>query len=228
MTGRPLVPAACRAALREVLHGRAAAGARDRQDQDVQSAAQRHIAGCSFCAARMRASERLQVPLAARPVAPVELSAPSLLARIHESVVEAAEAGPIGALLDRSSVPMPDAAEQPQLEQVFGGGAGRLAEQLHARPEEPEEKVWSAVQSSILHEVASQARRAPMRWPVVAAGLAASAFLAVLAVHIAGSGGFSGNGAPDNGTSDEVPIVFTELDQPPDVEFAVLRYGSSR
>ena len=148
---------------------------------------------------------------------PPQVGAAEMLSRIHGSVVEHAEAGPVGELLDRSEVSMPSADEQPQLDQVVERSAGRLADELVTRPEQPAEGVWSAVRTSILDEVATQ-RRA-QRWPLVAAALAASIAISGIAVQMI---------SESEGTSDSPAIVFTELDTPPDVEFAVLRYGSRR
>ena len=215
---RPALPAACRAALRELLHGRSTgAGEETRAGRDARA----HAAECPDCTARLRAADRLGELVARRPEVPAELRSPVLFERVLEQAVESAEAGPLGQALEAAPVSAPAGGGQPdeRLWQGIVAERSELADAVLTRPAAVgEQAIWTRMRRSILEEVGSRARRLPLRWPLLAAGAAAAVLLGLALM----------SDSPADGTSRQPVIVFTELEHPPDVEFAVLRYGSPR
>ena len=217
---RPLLPIACRTALR----GEA-------------SALADHVRECPRCERRQRAAAALggwlrsSLPLAD---APPELSeagrAEAMLASIRERAVDAAESGPLGAWLERELPAVPEPGEPVAAEEALESSvAPDLAERLVHAPAAPTAAVWSEVRRSILDgvrvgEVADAAPRVAGTRRLAVAGLAAAAVVAVAAVLFTQL------------TTDRTPampaegpvIVFADVDRAPASVFSVTRYGVRR
>ena len=194
MSLRPSIPEACRRNL-------AASGS---------SAATEHDASCSFCARRAAARSALAPLLAARPVAPSALRAPTFLGAVYERAVELAEDGPVAAWM--AAAPSRNEERSPNWPDCVQDSA--LARELLQPPEAQSADVWSGVRRSVLDEVAAEAaaRRTGSRgWRSLVAGAAAAAIIAVISLS--------------DGTQEEPVIVFSELREAPDVPFAVIRFG---
>src|SRR5262245_38985660 len=196
-TPRPHMRAECRAVLQAAI----AAGRAPADDP--------HVRSCPHCAHRLSMHRRLATWLKSRPTPPAELMAPSFLSAVHERVVEACEASPLGDRLDKGMAATPPAAGWP--EELL---SSRVAQDAVSPPAPLPGFVWAQVQRSILAEVrAAPARRWRRPLWLGLAGAAATLIVAALLRQ-----------APPSPTT----IVFTDLDAIPSVDYAVLRYGPPR
>lgn len=205
---------ACRPMLREALAG----------DGPLPPDVQAHVDGCAFCAARVQARTRLLPLLRRRPEA-ADVPPQQVLDGVYERVVERAERGPVGRLLDEHlPVPAERAADAWPDALLDSPVAMRVAGTLPTPPRE-----WARVRESILGQLADQAapatlepvpavRRARVWIGLVGSAVAATVVLAVLARE-----------------PHEPPVItFQDIARLPvdgaipAVDFAVVRYGATR
>jgi hypothetical protein len=207
---RSPVSAACRAALRD-------AGSESRSPLTKQ-----HLEECSFCASRWKASDTLAGLCKQRPSVPPGLSSEAFLEGVFARVAESFEEGPLGDWLQKAPVePHADDAASSTLSDAIknrGGINEEVVGDLLRGPQLPDPHVWTGVRRSILSGVASersvQTRYKPSHWRVFLAGAAAAALIGFIAT--------SGESIP------APTIVFADLDRAPDIDFAIVRYGSRR
>lgn len=190
----PRLPIECRAFLRAAL------------DAGGVPAAHPHLAGCARCAERVAVHGRLAAWIKSRPVPPKQLMAPSLLAGIHERVIDACEAAALSDLVGKAMAVPPAGAGWP--EDLL---SSPLATEAVSPPPPPPPVVWARLQETILAEVrATPARRWRMHLWLGAASVAATLIISALLRE---------------GTRSPITITFTDLEARPDVEIAVWRSG---
>lgn len=199
---RSRVPLACRNFLRAAL----AKGGLPADDA--------HGRECASCADLVSVHRRLASWLKTRPTPPAALTAPNLLSAIHERVIDAAEASALGELVGQlaSKGMATPAAGGSWAEDLLDSPLARAA----VSPPAPQSAVvWARVGRTILAEVrATPVRRWRRRLWFGVTGVAAALIVSVLLFH---------EGPPTPTT-----IVFTDLETPPNVDLAVLRYGALR
>lgn len=173
-----------------------------------------HRAGCASCAERLARGLHFARLIAAQPALPDALRAADLRERIHERVVELAEASPLGATLAVGMVAVPPPQAWP--ESVVDTDLAHLVR----APQLPSVATWARVGQAIRADLANTGSlgRASHRrvggWLIGGLGAAAAAAVFLLITREAPR---------------QVPsIVFADLEQPPGVEFTVLRYGALR
>ena len=203
------VTAACRGALRALLAEPDCVAGLDVRE---------HLQSCAFCAARVRASATVAAWVSTRPEMPAALASKSLLDGVYERAAYSVAQGPVGSWLEQSVVASPsdswterDAVDPAtDLESPF---RDQLLGELVRNPAYPDPRVWSGVCRSILDGVASErVIRRRINWRTLLAGAAAAAVIGVVATF--------------EQTPTQPEIVFADLDRAPDVEFAIVRYGS--
>jgi hypothetical protein len=173
-----------------------------------------HRAACASCAERLARGLHFARLIAAVPALPDALGAADLRERIHERAVELAEASPLGATLaaGMAAVPAPEAWPEPVVETELG--------HLVRTPQLPSTATWARVGLAIRADLAAAvrggqvSRRRVGGWLVGGMGAAAAAAVFLLLARE------EPRQAPN--------IVFADLEQPPGVEFTVLRYGALR
>lgn len=207
---KPAIAVSCREALRELLP------LGQQHQASASEGALDHLAQCAFCSARLSASSSLAEWVAVRPAIPAALGQSSVLEDVYSRLVDSAEQGPIGAWLERAPVTATD-DELSLTEQSSNARRDELLRDFLRRPAQPDPQVWSGVRRSILDEVVSERvirRRMPVKLSALLAGAAAIAFISLLTF-------------PQN--KDSIPtITFADLDRAPDVDFAIVRYGTRR
>ncbi len=172
--------------------------------------ASEHAAACKACADHAAFRARIAPLLRSAPPVPAALHSPRMLEAIHERIVDFAEQTPLGRLVATNDAPpAPDSAwPEPRFDE-------RLHAAIRSAPPAPSPIAWNEVRRSILADVA--ARRVARIRVGVWLGLFGIAAAALVSVLLSTGGG-----------SDQIAIVFTDLDRPPGTEFAVLRYGALR
>lgn len=198
--GLAALPQACRAFWRESL---AAGGAPSAE----------HVASCAGCAARLAAVPKVRAALLAKPPVPPALASRAMLESVQERIVADAEASPLGTALAQAwtVVPAPErhveAADLPT-----GSLAAPLRRRLATPPPAVPPLAWGRVQASIVGRVRAEAVARRRVWPFgAAAGAAAAAVLLLLLLR--------------DQPVRPPEIVFLDLAAPPNVDFAILRYG---
>lgn len=198
--GLAALPQACRTFLREAL----AAGG---------SPAPEHATGCAACAARVAAAAQIRSAALTAPPIPATVSGRAMIERVQEQIVAAAEASPLGAALAQAwtIVPAPErpveAADVPT-----GSLAAPLRRRLATPPPAVPPLAWGQMQASIVGRVRAEAVARRRVWPLgAAAGAAAAAVLLLLLLR--------------DQPASPPEIVFMDLAAPPNVDFAILRYG---
>lgn len=211
---RPAVSAACRAALRDL-------GVED---------AQQHVATCSFCAARQKATASIAGFVAKRPEMPEALRSDSLLESIYDRVSESTPQAAVSEWLEQASVPAPagdDADWQDANWDIVEKSRRDAVDEFLQTPAQPDAQVWSNVRRSILADVANERAASKVAslkltslkltsWRVLLAGAAAAAVVGLFTV--------SGS-APKHPFVAHPNVVFMDLDRAPDVDIARVRYG---
>lgn len=198
---------ACRAVLREALTG-----------GPVDGALRAHLEQCSFCAARVRAGARLGSLLRQRPEVPTDALA-AMSTRVHEAIVDGAEAGPLGRLLAGAVPPPPAGIDQHGWPEALL--ESEIARRTAGAPAANDQVSWSRVRSSILDQVVhGRRRRTHRQWWIGLIGTAVAAGLALVLVS--------------RDRSEPPTITFQDIAQlpsgasAPSVDFAIVRRGAPR
>lgn len=194
------LPQACRTFLREAL---AAGGVPDTK----------HAASCAGCAERLSAALRIRSALLATPPLPAAMTGRAMLERVQERIVADAEASPLGTVLAQSLAAVPVPERQVEVADVPTSPlAAPLRQRLATPPPTVPPLAWGRVQASIVGRVRAEAVARRRVWPFgAAAGAAAAAVLLLMLLR-------------DQPTRPP-EIVFMDLAAPPNVDFAILRYG---
>lgn len=170
-----------------------------------------HGRACPECARRVAMHRRLASLLKVRPTPPAALLAPTLLPAIHERVIDASEASALGDIV--RNLPGGDLAATAAGGWPEGLLDSPLAREVVATPAPQSAAVWARVRRTILAEVrATPVRRWRLRLWLGAGGVAATLIVSALLLRE----------APPSPTT----IVFTDLDETPRVDYAVVRYGA--
>lgn len=201
---------ACRRALVEALSGSGLSGS------PWSAATRAHLDDCASCAAHVRVRDALLPALRTAPRFPAGVRPDELLASVRERIVESAETGPLGQRLVAAlstPVPLPEAGTAGLPEVLPALLESEVAERTVRVPDSPGSIAWMRLRRAI----ADDARRAPAlrrvgRWAV--AGVAAAVIAGFILIS--------------EGTSTPPRIVFADIDQAPDIDFAVLRRGAPR
>jgi hypothetical protein len=211
---------ACRRAMVEALSGSNLSGPNlsgsNLSGSNWSAATRAHLDGCASCAGHVRARDALLPALRSVPPFPAGVRPGELLAAVRERIVESAETSALGQRLVAvlsAPVPLPEAGSAGLPEVLPALLESEVAERTVRAADSPGSVAWMRLQRAI----AADARRAPMlrrvgRWAV--AGVAAAVIAGLILIS--------------EGTSAPPRIVFADIDQAPDIDFAVLRRGAPR
>lgn len=171
-----------------------------------------HANECAACANRLKLARGFGGLLARRPEAPSQLQHSKFLASVHESVVEAAEASPLGHVLGAAMRVPPLGDRLPWPVQTLGA---EIRDSLQAVP--------TRESAAIRPLVAGGVERRALHRRRFAAASAVAASVALLAV-------FGWRVGRSEGTNEDVRIVFVPVSELPAVmhPIAVLRQAVVR
>lgn len=212
---------ACRAVLREALT----------TTGPLEATLRAHVETCAFCAARVRARDRLVPLLRRRPELPAGSADATTRSTIGvcERIVERAENGPLGRML-AGALPLPSAvASSDHPDAASGEPAGwpeallesRIARQAAVAPPAVASTAWTRVRESILDEVAGGQRRATRHhWWIGLLGTAVAAGIVLVVVQ-------QQRPTPPSITFQDIADLPVGASIP-SVDFAVVRRGATR
>jgi hypothetical protein len=201
---------ACRRAMVEALSGSSLSGS------NWSAATRAHLDSCASCVAHVRARDVLLPALRSAPRFPAGIRPGELLASVRERIVESAETSALGQRVVAAlsaPVPLPESGSAGLPEVLPALLESEVAERTVRAADSPGSVAWMRLRRAI----AADARRAPVfrrvgRWAV--AGVAAAVIAGFVLIS--------------EGTSAPPRIVFADIDQAPDIDFAVLRRGAPR